>query len=123
MSVLSYFDVVLIAVAAPIMILIGVPAAAYLIAAGAWVLLRLVGIAVERYAITTTDTNRQIGVRMGYMLGRLFSLALVVILVRKGSTQNAAVTALAVIVVAFTIHLVTSAFTRPARPARPSPRS
>lgn len=118
MSILRYFDVVVVVIATPIMILLGVPAAGYCIAAGAWVALRALGVAVDRYAAATTEANRQIGVRMGYMLGRLFALALVVILVRKGSGQDAGITALAVVVVAFTIQLVTSAFNRPARPPR-----
>lgn len=118
MPILRYFDVVVIVIATPIMILLGVPAGAYCIAAGAWVLLRALGIAVERYAAHTGDANRQIGVRMAYMLGRLFALAIMVILVRRGSGQDAGVTALAVVVFGFTIQLFTSAFNRPARPPR-----
>ena len=45
---------------------------------------------------------------MGYMLGRLFLLALAVILVRKSDGQDAGLTALAVIVVAFTVQLVSA---------------
>lgn len=112
-TVLSFADVVLLVVAAPIMLLIGVSASGYCIAAGAWVALRVVGVAVERYASATSDTNRQIGVRMGYMFGRLFTLALVVILVRRSGGENAGLAALAVSVFAFTAHLVISAFTRP----------
>lgn len=109
MSVLAYFDVMVLIVAAPIMLLIGVPASGYLIGAGAWIVLRLIGVGVEHVAGTTTDVNRAIGVRLGYMLGRLFTLAIVVILVRKSEGQNAGLTCLAVIVFAFTTQLATSA--------------
>lgn len=128
LTVLGYMDVVLVVVAAPIMLLIGVPAVGYCVAGGAWIGLRGVGIAVERYVAATPDANRQIATRMGYMLGRLFTLAIVVILVRKSDGQDAGLTALAVIVFAFTAQLVTSAFSRP-RPASarrspaPGPRS
>lgn len=121
-TVLGYLDVVLVVLAAPIMLLIGVPAAGYAIAGGAWIALRVVGIGIERYAAATPEANRQIGVRMGYMLGRLFTLAIVVILVRRSDGQDAGLAALAVVVFAFTVQLFTSAFTRP-RPAsrrRPS---
>jgi hypothetical protein len=47
------------------------------------------------------------------MLGRLFVLAIAVILVRKNSGQDAGLAALAVIVVAFTIQLAVSAVSRP----------
>jgi hypothetical protein len=121
-TVLSYLDVVLLVVAAPIMLLIGVPATGYAIGAGAWIALRALGVGVERYAASTKDLNRQIGVRLGYMLGRLFTLAIAIILVRKADGQNAGLTALAVIVFAFTVQLATSAFSRPSRPSSPRTR-
>ena len=120
MSVLSYLDVALVVIATPIMILMGVPVAAYCIAAGAWVLLRLLGIAVERYVNATTDANRQIGIRMGYMFLRLFGLALLVILVRRADGQDAGITALVVVVVAFTFHLLTAPFGRARLPRTPT---
>jgi hypothetical protein len=112
-TILRYLDVVLVALAAPIMLLIGVSPSGYLIAAAVWIALRAIGIVVERYAATTTEPGRAIGIRLGYMLGRLFVLAITVILVRKGSGQDAGLAALAVIVVAFTIQLAVSAVSRP----------
>jgi hypothetical protein len=112
-NVLSYFDVILLVVAAPIMILIGVPASGYLIGAGAWIILRAIGVAVDRMATDSTAPNTAIGLRLGFMLGRLFALAIAVILVRKSDGQDAGLACLAVIVFAFTISLFTSALTRP----------
>jgi hypothetical protein len=112
-SALSFFDVLVVVVAAPIMLLIGVPAAGYLIGAGVWVALRAIGVGVERAAGSTTVMNRAVGIRLGYMLGRLFALAITVILVRKADGQDAGLACLAVIVGAFTIYLATSALTRP----------
>lgn len=112
MTLLSYLDVVLLALAAPIMLLIGVPAAGYLVAAGAWIALRAIGVGVERVA-RAGDPRREVGLRLGFMLGRLFALALTVILVRKAGSRDDGLTALIVIVFAFTIQLATSAATRP----------
>jgi hypothetical protein len=112
-ALLRYIDTVLIVVAAPIMLLIGVPASGYLIAAGAWILLRGVGVAVERYATSTPSANQQISARLGYLMGRLFLLALVVILVRRGDGRDAGLTALLVIVFAFTAELIVSFANRP----------
>jgi hypothetical protein len=112
-ALVRYLDVVLVALAAPIMLLIGVSPAGYLTGAGVWIGLRVVGVGVERYAAATTAPSRAIGIRLGYMLGRLFVLAITVILVRKGSGQDAGLAALAVIVVAFTIQLAVSAVSRP----------
>ncbi len=114
-SPLRYIDVVLIVLAAPIMLLIGVPAVGYVIAAGVWMVLRAVGVAVERFAPAMPTSGGQIGLRLGYLLGRLFLLALTVIFVRRGDGQDAGLTALVVIVFAFTVELIVSAATRPRR--------
>lgn len=110
---LRYFDVALVVVAAPILLLIGVSAVGYGVGAGAWIALRVTGVWVERYASSVKELSRTTGVRLGYMLGRLFGLAIVVILVRKTDGQSAGLTCLAVVVVAFTVQLVVSAVVRP----------
>lgn len=113
MTALRYFDVVLIVVAAPIMVLIGVPAAGYLIGAGAWIALRAVGVGAERAATSTSDSGRQITIRMAFMMSRLFLLALAVILARQVSKDDG-LAALVVIVVGFTMSLAVMAGTRSA---------
>ena len=114
MLLLRYLDVALVALAAPIMVLIGVPAVGYLAGAGAWVALRAVGVAVDR-AAASARFGSEISIRLGYLLGRLFVLALAVILVRRGEGRDAGLAALLVIVFAFTVQLVCSAVTRPRR--------
>jgi hypothetical protein len=114
-SVLSFFDVIVLVVAAPIMLLLGVPATGYAIGAGAWIALRAIGVVVERYADRVPEFNRTIGIRLGYMLGRIFVLAIAVILVRKDDGESAGLACLAVVVFAFTVQLTVSALTRPSR--------
>jgi hypothetical protein len=110
---LRYFDVALLVLAAPVLLLIGVPAAGYGIAAAAWIALRAVGVGVERVASAAGDQRSEVSVRLGYMLGRLFALAVAIILVRQDVGRDDGLTALLVIVVAFTIQLAVSAMTRP----------
>ena len=110
--ILRYFDVVLVVVAAPIMLLIGVPALGYAIGGGAWLALRVVGVAVERAANAAQDQRSQIGLRLGYMLGRLFALALAVVIARRSGTSDDGLTALVVVAVAFTVQLAASALTQ-----------
>jgi hypothetical protein len=112
MSLLNYFDVAIVVVAAPIMLLIGVPALGYGLGAGGWIALRAVGVAVER-GIVGRDARTQISARLGFMLGRLFLLALAVIVARQDGGRGAGLAALAVIVFAFTIQLGLSAANRP----------
>jgi hypothetical protein len=113
MTALRYFDVVVILVAAPIMLLIGVPAVGYLVGAGAWIVLRAVGVIIERVVPSLHDPRGEVTLRLAYLLGRLFALAIVVILVRDSAGRDDGLTALLVIVFAFTAQLVLSVMTRP----------
>jgi hypothetical protein len=113
MPLVSWFDVALVVVATPIVLLMGVPAVAYCVTAGAWVALRVVEVFVERYANATPEAQRQIAIRMGFMFVRLFGLALIVILMRKTDGRDAGLTALLVAIVAYTIHLLTAPLGRP----------
>ncbi len=115
-ALLRYFDVVLLVVAAPIMLLIGVSAIGYGAGAGAWIVLRAVGEGIDRVA-QTAPQRQQISIRLGFLLGRLFGLALTVIVVRNASGQDAGLTALLVIVFAYTVSLFLSFANRP-RPTR-----
>jgi hypothetical protein len=110
-SVLAFFDVIVLVVAAPIMLLIGVPASGYAIGAGAWIALRAAGLGIDR-VIQSVTPQRQVGLRLGYMLGRLFALAIAVIIARNADGRNAGITCLAVVVFAYTISLAVSAATR-----------
>jgi hypothetical protein len=114
-TLLRYIDVVVLLVAAPILLLIGVPASGYLAGAGAWIVLRGVGVAVDHYANAAQGANAQITLRLSYLMSRLFLLAITVILVRQGSGRDAGLTALLVIVFAFTAELIISTATRPRR--------
>lgn len=111
MSVLAYFDIIVLVVAAPIMVLIGVPASGYAIGAGAWIALRAANVGVDRVT-ASMDAQRQISLRLGFMLARLFTLAIAVIIARNVDGKDAGVTCLAVIVFAYTMSLAISAMTR-----------
>jgi hypothetical protein len=113
---LAYLDVVILVVAAPIMLLIGVPAVGYLVGAGAWIVLRAVGVVIERVIPSLRDPRGEVTLRLAYLLGRLFTLAIAVILVRNGAGRDDGLTALIVVVFAFTTQLVLSFLTRPSRP-------
>jgi hypothetical protein len=110
---LRYLDLVLLVVAAPILLLIGVPVVGYAVGAGSWAGLRVVGAGLEHYLRQTTDARREISLRLAYLIARIFLLALAVILVRRGSGRDAGLTALLVIVFAFTVQLAISFIERP----------
>jgi hypothetical protein len=113
MNVIRYIDVVLVLLAAPILLLIGVPALGYLVGAGAWILLRAVGVAVERRAASIGNVSQELTVRLVFVMGRVFLLALVIVLVRRQAGKDDGLTTLLVILFAFTIQLVVSIINRP----------
>ena len=112
--IVQYLDVVLVVGAAPIALLMGVSGVGYGAGAGAWLILRAVGIGVDRVA-EASDARTQLSIRLGYMLGRLFLLALVVVLARNSGGKDAGLAALVVVVIAFTVQLAVSALSRPRR--------
>jgi hypothetical protein len=113
MAMLRYFDVIVVVVAAPVLLLIGVPALGYGVGAGAWIVLRALGAGVERVASASDRPGRELNLRLAYMLSRLFLLALAVIIVRKQAGQDDSVAALGVIIFAFTAQLTLSFANRP----------
>jgi hypothetical protein len=115
LTVKGLADVVVLVLAAPVILVPGVPARAYLIAAVTWIVLRAVGVAADRIALALAPSGAEIGLRLAYMLGRLFALAIMVVLLRNTWGRSAALTALLVILVAFTIELTISAVYRPGR--------
>jgi hypothetical protein len=112
-TLLAYLDVVLVVVAAPIMLLIGVPAVGYLVGAGVWIALRAVGVAIDRVVPSLHDPRGEVTLRLAYLLGRLFLLAITVIVVRNGAGRDDGLTTLLLIVFAFTTQLVLSFLARP----------
>jgi hypothetical protein len=115
LTVKGLLDVVVLVVGALVVLVPGVPARAYLIAAGTWIVLRVVGVAADRAALAIPSAAAEIGLRLAYLLGRLFALAIMVVLLRQNGGRPAALTALLVILVAFTIELTISAVYRPRR--------
>jgi hypothetical protein len=112
-ATLRYFDAVVLVVAAPVMLLIGVPALGYGIGAGAWIALRAVGVGVDRLSSAASPNSRELSLKLAYMLGRLFLLALAVIFARNQGGQDDGLTALCVIVFAFTAQLAVTFVNRP----------
>jgi hypothetical protein len=113
LALLRYLDVVLVLVGAPILILMGASAVGYGAGAGAWIVLRAIGVGLERLLVGSPDTRREISLRLAYLIARIFLLALAVILVRRGDGKDAALTTLGVIVFAFTVAFVTGFIQRP----------
>jgi hypothetical protein len=108
----SNLDVALVVLGAPIALLLGAPATGYAIGSVAWVLLRLVGAAVDLKARAITHWSEQVALRLSYRTLRLVLLAAATLLALGAGGKPSGFTALAVIVVAFTAQLPASLWRR-----------
>lgn len=106
------YDVVVVVGAAPILLLVGVPAVGYLIGAAAWILVRGLGVAVERYATSLTHVVRQASLRIAYRMARVVVLVAVAVVASKAVGRDDGLAALLVIVLSFTIQLTAAIIER-----------
>ena len=98
-------DLLVVIGGVPIALLLGVPIGGYALGAGCWVLLRGLGLAVERQAAGVTHVVEQIALRLSYRLVRAALLAGAAIVALKTGGKGDGLAALAVMVAAFTIRL------------------
>jgi hypothetical protein len=106
-------DVVVVLAAAPILVLVGVPAAGYLAGAATWILVRLLGVAVDRHATSLSHVVWQASLRLAYRTARVVLLALAAVVTSKAGGKNDGLAALLVITIAFTIQLTVAIIERP----------
>ena len=109
---LRALDVVIVLVAAPILFLVGVPAVGYLIGAAAWILVRGLGVATERYATSLGHVVHQASVRIAYRMTRVVVVVGAAVLASKAVGRDDGLAALLVIVIAFTIQLTVAIIER-----------
>jgi hypothetical protein len=101
----EYFDVVLVLIAGPIVLLVGAPAAGYGVGAAAWIIVRAFGIAVDRGASSRAHVAQQLALRIGYRFTRVFLLTFAAVLAIKAGGKPDGLTSLLVFTVAFTVQL------------------
>jgi hypothetical protein len=108
---LRYLDVCLVLATAPFVLAGGLPLAGYLIAAFAWLLTRLGTIFMYSRARRVGDPKYRAGLQVAGMMGRIWLVALAVILARVVS-KNDGIMAAALLLAAFTVYFVMSFITR-----------
>jgi hypothetical protein len=106
------YDVVAVVGAAPILLLVGVPAVGYLIGAVAWMLVRGLGVAVERYAASLSHVVQQASLRIAYRMTRVVVLVAVAVVASKAVGRDDGLAALLVIVLSLTIQLTAAIIER-----------
>lgn len=126
MVLLRYLDVCLVLATAPFVPIVGLPVFGYLLAAAAWILTRLGTTYLQERALRIGDHKLRAGVQVGAMMGRIWIVALVILVARYAGSQGDGIMAAALLLAAFTVYFVMSFFIRsntliPPRPTgRPS---
>jgi hypothetical protein len=108
LMVLRYLDVVLVVLAAPFVVLTGLPVLGYVAGLAGWIVQRLIGLAIESRMRTQRDIRTVVGLGLGASLGRAWLIGLTILAVGLGGTRQDGVMAAVLVLVAYTVYLVTS---------------
>ena len=115
-----YLDVILIVMALPFVVLLGLPLLGYAAGGGVWIVQRALGDAVEACARAAADIRVQVGVTMASIMIRVWLVALVILAVGLTAERADGATAAVTVLVAFTIYFTVSIVMRPTRPRKES---
>jgi hypothetical protein len=107
-----WLDVVLVVLAAPFVILTGLPVLGYAVGAAAWILNRLIGVFVERAAARQDDVRRAVGLNLGALIARSWLVGLTILAVGLAGEREDGLTAAILILAAFTLYFVSSLLLR-----------
>lgn len=108
MFTLRYLDVCLVLATAPFVIVGGLPLEGYLIGAAAWLLTRLGADFLQARARRAGDLKMRAGLTLAGMMGRVWLVALAVILARVAGGKDDGIMAAALVLAAFTVYFAMS---------------
>jgi len=112
MTLLRYLDVCLVLATAPFVLIAGLPLEGYLIGAAAWLLTRAGTEMAHARARSATDPRLRAGLHVAGMMGRIWLVALAIIIARYAFGKDAAIMAAALDLAAFTVYFMMSFVTR-----------
>ena len=112
MFFLRYLDVCLVLATAPLMLIGGVPTLGYVIGACAWLLTRFGTAVLHDRARAVADAKIKAGLHVAAMMGRVWLVALAVVLARYLGGKDDGIMAAALVLAAFTVYFVMSFLTR-----------
>ena len=113
MFLLRYLDVCLVLATGPFVLVGGLPMFGYLVGAAAWLLTRLATEYAYVRARRVPDAKLKAGLQVGAMMGRIWIVALAVILARYAGGKDDGIMAAALVLAAFTVYFAMSLVTRP----------
>ena len=112
--VLRYLDVLMVVLAAPFVVLTGLPVLGYVAGAAVWIVQRAIGVALEsRMRSRAGDIRAQIGIGVGASLGRAWLVGLTILVVGLAGAREDGLMAAVLVLAAYTVYLVISLILRP----------
>jgi hypothetical protein len=111
--VVRYLDVLIVVLAAPFVVLTGLPVLGYAAGAVAWFVQRVIGVAIEGRIRGQRDIRAVVGLGLGASLGRAWLVGLTILVVGLAGEREDGVMAAVLVLVAYTVYLVTSIILRP----------
>jgi hypothetical protein len=100
-----YLDVVLVVTSAPFVLLAGLPAFGYGLAAGGWVVIRFAVEVIKRRAWSARGTGARAALHLTAIFGRVWMITLVILVARFAGSNSDGITAAVVALAAFTVEL------------------
>lgn len=116
MSLLRYLDVCLVLLTAPFVVAAGMPLFGYAVGACAWLCTRLGAEALHTRAQRSRDVRIRSGLMVGVMMGRVWIVALAVLLARYAGSKDDGVMAAVLVLGAFTVYFMLTLVSRGGRP-------
>jgi hypothetical protein len=107
LAFIRHLDVVLVVLSTPFVLLAGVPAAGFAIGAATWIVTRLAVGFLERRAWSARNTHVRTGLHLASILGRVWFVALAVLVARFAIGTPDGIAAAVVVLAAYTVELVT----------------
>jgi hypothetical protein len=119
--ILRYLDVIVVVLAAPFVVLTGLPVLGYVVGALGWIVQRAAGVVLEERVRRQSDIRAQVGLGLGASLGRAWFIGLTILAVGLAGSSGDGVMAAVLVLVAYTIYLVISLALRPFERNAPRP--
>jgi hypothetical protein len=119
LSLVRYLDVSIVVAVAPLFVLAGLPILGYAIGAGAWLATRYAVDIAQRRARVSNNPARQAALLLASMMGRVFAIVAAVLIARFAGSTDDGIAAAAVVLAAFTVHLLVTIAMRGGYGAQP----
>jgi hypothetical protein len=116
-----WLDVILVVLAAPFVVLTGLPVLGYAVGAAGWILNRVIGVLVESRASGQEDVRKAVGLNLAALMGRSWLVGLTILAVGLAGEREDGLTAAILILAAFTLYFVSSLLLRSLERNTPRP--